>query len=157
MLFKGLPRTMVRGSQLRPPELSPEALRRLQVPEMWRRTGQGEDVCEVFRVSRASLYSWARRLDADDLTSLGPRCRSPRRVRQPQWSATLAATVLRLRRQYPCWGKLKLVVPLRRQGLRTSAATVGCILRDQDATVGDGEARTGLRGRTLGHRDEHVS
>ncbi len=128
MQLKALPRTMVRGSQLRPPDLSPVALRRLQALEMWRRTGQLEDVCEVFGLSRASLYRWRCRLDPNDLTTLEARSRRPHRVRQPQWSLVLQRAVERVRRAYPRWGKAKLLVLLRRAGYQTSESTVGRIL-----------------------------
>jgi hypothetical protein len=36
----------------------------------------------------------------------------------------------RLREQYPRWGRTKLAVLLRREGLETSPSTVGRILRD---------------------------
>jgi len=128
MQFKGLPRTMVRGSQLRPPELSPDATRRLQALEMWRRTGQLEDVCDIFRLSRATLYRWRRRCDRSDLMTLEARSRRPRRLRRPLWTRALMRRVEQLRRQYPRWGKTKLVILLGREGLTTSASTVGRIL-----------------------------
>src|SRR5881628_3299176 len=112
MQYRGLPRTMVRGSRLRPPELSPEAVRRLQALELWRRTGRLGDVCEVFGASRAALYRWRHRFDPDDLTSLQPRSRRPHRVRRPEWTSELRRAVERLRRRYPRWGKAKLVVLL---------------------------------------------
>lgn len=130
MQWKTLPRTMVRGSQLRPPELSPAARRRLEALELWWRTGRLDVVCEVFGISRASLYRWGRLFDPDDLTRLEPRSRRPRRLRLRQWSRELALAVLRLRRQYPRWGKLKLAALLRREGHLTSAATVGRVLAD---------------------------
>lgn len=46
---------MVRGSLLRPPDLSLEGLRRRQALEMCCRSGQREDVCEGFSVSRVFL------------------------------------------------------------------------------------------------------
>lgn len=128
MQFRGWCRTILQGSRLRPPELSAPALRRLEALEMWRRTGQLEDVCEVFGFSRASLYRWRQRLDPDDLKSLEAKSRRPHRVRQPQWTPELARAVERLRRQYPRWGKSKLVILLQREGVSTSASTVGRIL-----------------------------
>jgi hypothetical protein len=42
------------------------------------------------------------------LTTLESRSRRPRRLRQPSWSAALEQAVLKLRREYPRWGKDKL-------------------------------------------------
>ena len=128
MQYRGWPRAILQGSRLRPVELSAPALRRLEALEMWRRTGQLEDVCEVFGFTRASLYRWRQRLDPDNLKSLEARSRRPHRLRRPQWAPELVRAVQRLRRQYPRWGKAKLVVLLRREGVTTSASTVGRIL-----------------------------
>ena len=49
---------------------------------------------------------------------------------QPTWTAAQAQAVLDLRREYPRWGKDKLVVLLRRKGFRFSASMVGRILGD---------------------------
>jgi len=65
--------------------------------------------------------SWRARYNPRHLRSLEARSRRPRRVRQP-------ATSPALRRQYPRWGKDKLVGLLHRQGWSVSAATVGRIL-----------------------------
>src|SRR5262245_27130574 len=128
MQFKGLPRTIVRGSALRPPELSAVALRRLQALEMWRRTGRFQDTCEVFGVSRATLHRWISRYDPLDLTSLEHRSRRPHKPRQARWNPDLWHRVESLRRLYPRWGKAKLVVLLCREGIRCSESTVGRIL-----------------------------
>jgi hypothetical protein len=48
----------------------------------------------------------------------------PRKLRQPSWSAAL----LKLRRQYPRWGKDKLQVLLRADGRTASVSIVGRIL-----------------------------
>jgi transposase InsO family protein len=49
-------------------------------------------------------------------------------VRQPTWPPALAERVLALRKQYPHWGKDKLVVLLRREKRRLSTSMVGRIL-----------------------------
>ena len=87
-------------------------------------------VCSTFGVSRATLYRWRKRFDPRDLPTLQERTRRPRRVRQPTWSPELVKAVLQLREQYPRWGKAKLAVLLRREGLVTSVSTVGRILAD---------------------------
>lgn len=129
MQVRGWPWSVVKGSRLHPVELSSPARRRLEALEMWRRTGQLQDVCEVFGFSRASLYRWKRRFDPENLTSLEERSRRPHRRRRPQWSPELVRAVERLRRQFPRWGKAKLAVLLRKHdNLHTSVSTVGRIL-----------------------------
>jgi putative transposase len=41
----------------------------------------------------------------------------------------LAEAVLKLREEYPRWGKDKLVILLRREGFTSSASTVGRIIK----------------------------
>jgi len=50
-------------------------------------------------------------------------------VRQPTYSTELVNAVLRLREEYPRWGKDKLVILLDREGFVSSASTVGRILK----------------------------
>ncbi|GAJ13176.1 unnamed protein product, partial [marine sediment metagenome] len=40
----------------------------------------------------------------------------PRHLRQPTYSAELAEAVLKLREEYPRWGKDKLMILLHREG-----------------------------------------
>jgi len=86
--------------------------------------------CRHFGISRQTFYRWKRRFDRHDLSTLEGRSHRPRKVRQPTWSAALAERVLALRKQYPRWGKDKLVVLLRREHLIVSTSMVGRILAD---------------------------
>jgi len=81
-----------------------------------------------FGISRQTFYRWWRRYDPHDLTTLEDRSHRPQRPRQPTWTVAQAAAVLVLRREYPRWGKDKLVVLLRRKNLRLSTSMVGRIL-----------------------------
>ena len=83
--------------------------------------------CEHYQVSRATVYRWRAQFKPRSLKSLEERSRRPHRVRHGEWSRELERTVKRLREQYG-WGKDKLVVLVRREGLHTSASTVGRIL-----------------------------
>ena len=86
--------------------------------------------CRHFGISRQTFYRWKRRFDRHDLSTLEGRSHRPRRVRQPTWTAELAGRVLALRKQYPRWGKDKLVVLLRRERYTVSTSMVGRILAD---------------------------
>jgi transposase InsO family protein len=86
--------------------------------------------CRHFGISRQTFYRWKRRFDRHDLTTLEARSHRPRKVRQPTWTAELSERVLSLRKQYPRWGKDKLVVLLRREHLAASTSMVGRILAD---------------------------
>ncbi len=84
--------------------------------------------CRHFGISRQTFYRWWRRYDPHNLTALEGRSHRPHRRRQPTWSADLADTVLTLRRQFPRWGKDKLVILVRRRGYVVSTSMVGRIL-----------------------------
>jgi putative transposase len=84
--------------------------------------------CRHFDISRQTCYRWKRRFDRHDLSTLEGHSHRPRQVRQPTWTAELAERVLALRKQYPRWGKDKLVVLLRRENRFVSTSMVGRIL-----------------------------
>src|SRR3972149_5082131 len=84
--------------------------------------------CRYFGISRQTFYRWKRRYDPDDLKRLEDGSHRPHRRRQPTWTPRLVERVLALRRQYPRWGKDKLVVLLGREGQKVSTSMVGRIL-----------------------------
>jgi putative transposase len=86
--------------------------------------------CRHFGISRQSFYRWWRRYDPHNLATLEDRSHRPQRRRQPTWTVAQVEAVRTLRREYPRWGKDKLVVLLRRKGLRLSTSRVGRILCD---------------------------
>jgi putative transposase len=111
-------------------ELSAQARRRLKWMDYYESHGHNARLtCRHFDVSPQTFYRWRRRYDAGNLSTLEDRSRRPRRLRQPTWSTELAQAVQALREQYPCWGKDKLVVLLRRGGWQVSTSMVGRILR----------------------------
>ncbi len=62
------------------------------------------------------------------LETLEDRSSRPRRRRRPTWTIEQSTAVRRLRERYPRWGKDKLTVLLRREGLVLSVSMVGRIL-----------------------------
>ena len=112
----------------------------------WHRA-HGENVARTarhFGFSRPTVYRWLERFDRFRLESLEDRPARPVRRRRPTWTLAQLAAVRRLRMAYPRWGKDKLAVLLRREGIRLSVSMVGRILARLRAT---GELRepTGRR------------
>lgn len=128
MQLRGMPRTILRGSQLHAVELSPKGQTRLQALTVWQRTGQWRVAAEVFRLSRSTLYRWRQRYDPQDLSTLEDHSRRPHRVRQPQTPRAVVERLHALREQYPRWGREKLRVLLGREGMAVSAKTVDRVL-----------------------------
>jgi len=111
------------------PDLSRAAKQHLAWLDYYRTHGRHAALtCRYFGISRQTFYRWQRRFDPRNLMTLEPRSHRPRRVRQPTWSPTLAQAVRRLRQSYPRWGKDKLVILLRREGVTVSTSMVGRIL-----------------------------
>lgn len=109
--------------------LSREGRLRLQWMDFYEAHGQNAAfTCRHFGISRQTFYRWRRRYDRQDLFRLEGRSHRPHRRRQPTWSFSLARRVLHWRRRHPRWGKDKLAVLLRREGLCISTSMVGRIL-----------------------------
>lgn len=111
------------------PDLSRDARRRLAMLD-WHRA-QGANVSRTarhFGYSRPTVYRWLRRFERDRLETLEDRPSAPRRRRRPTWTVEQLRAVRAIRETYPRWGKDKLVVLLRRTGMRLSTSMVGRIL-----------------------------
>jgi len=111
------------------PDLSRDARRRLAMLD-WHRT-HGANVSRTarhFGYSRPTVYRWLRRFERFHLETLEDHSSAPRRRRRPTWTLDQLAAVKAVRLAYPRWGKDKLVVLLRRQGIRLSSSMIGRIL-----------------------------
>jgi transposase InsO family protein len=109
--------------------LSREARQRLRVLE-YARTHSVSATCRHFGIARSTYYRWAGRYDPQRLSFLENRSSRPRRRRSPTWTAAQAEAVRAAREARPRWGKDKLAVVLRREGVVLSVSMVGRILAD---------------------------
>jgi putative transposase len=130
---QAVPPKLERITRHAPANPSAEARRRLRWFDYYRSHGHNVSLtCRYFGIARPTFYTWARRYDPLNLASLEARSSRPRRPRQPTWSLELGQRVLALRERYPCWGKDKLVVLLRREEPgkqpKVSTSMVGRIL-----------------------------
>jgi transposase InsO family protein len=111
-------------------KLSKKARQRLKWFDYYKSRGYNARLtCRYFGISPQTFYRWKRRYNPRHLESLEDRSHRPRHLRQPSYSVELVEAVLRLREEYPRWGKDKLVVLLRGKGLSCSASTAGRIIR----------------------------
>jgi putative transposase len=109
--------------------LSSQARARLAMIEWHRRSGANvARTARHFGFSRPTVYRWLARYDRWQLTTLENRSSRPRRRRRPTWTLAQLAAVKAVRERYPRWGKDKLAVLLRRDGVRVSTSMVGRIL-----------------------------
>jgi putative transposase len=159
-MAKSIPVRAARRRRGRPPRrrpigavLTPRARARLAMVG-WHEA-HGRSVARTarhFGFSRPTVYRWLARYDRFHLTCLEDRPSRPRRRRRPTWTAEQAMAVHRLRETYPRWGKDKLAVLLRREGVRLSTSMVGRILaslRRRGALPEPAGLRASVRRRTL--------
>jgi putative transposase len=85
--------------------------------------------CRYFGITPQTFYRWKRRYNPYQLENLENRSHRPKHLRQPTASTELVTAVLKLREEYPRWGKDKLVVLLREEGYQVSTSMVGRIIR----------------------------
>jgi len=110
-------------------ELSRRARQRLKWFDYYNSHGHNARLtCRYFGISPQTFYRWKRRYNPHHLKSLEERSHRPKHLRQPTYSAELVEAVLKLREEYPRWGKDKLVVLLHREGFNCSTSMVGRIL-----------------------------
>ena len=111
------------------PDLSHTARARLAMVD-WHRA-HGANVSRTarhFGFSRPTVYRWLARYDRLRLETLEDRSSAPRRRRRPTWTLGQLGAVRELRARYPRWGKAKLQVLLRREGMVLSSSMIGRIL-----------------------------
>ena len=110
-------------------ELSREATKRLKWFDYYHSHGHNARLtCRHFDISPQTFYWWKKRYNPSHLESLEGHSCCPKRVRQPTYSPRLVEAVLKLREEYPRWGKDKLVILLCNDGFSCSASTVGRII-----------------------------
>jgi len=125
------------------PDLSRTARVRLEMLDWHARHGRNvARTARHFGFSRPTVYRWLARYDRLRLESLEDRPSRPVHRRRPTWTLAQITAVRRQREQYPRWGKDKLSVLLRRDGIRLSVSMVGRILGRLRAT---GELREPIR------------
>jgi len=124
-----LPRAAAVVSQAERSQLSKAASGRLKWFDFYRLHENARQTCRHFAISPSTFYKWQARYDPKNLSTLNDESRKPLRGRTPRTPAKIVDRVLELRQQNPRWGKAKLAVLLKREGISLGASTVGRILK----------------------------
>lgn len=128
-----------------PKELSREAKKRLKWIEYYHAHDRNVSLtCRYFGISRTTFYRWLGRYDPKSLRSLEDRPSVPNKRRKRTWTKEMVQAVRELRERYPCWGKDKLVILLRKNKWQLSTSMVGRILKHLKTS---GQLVEPLRGR----------
>jgi putative transposase len=124
-----LPRRGYLASIERRTNISKEAKKRLCWLDHYRKTGKARLTCRYFGISPQTFYRWKNRYNPYDLKTLESRSSRPLRRRKPETPTEVEDRIKQLRRQYPRWGKDKLVILLSKEGIKISASTVGRVIK----------------------------
>ncbi len=85
------------------------------------------ELCEGFKISRPTGYTWLRRFEAGGIAGVVEKSRRPH-CSPTRTAADIEQRVLELRQQRPDWGARKLHTLLQREGMELPAITIHRIL-----------------------------
>jgi transposase InsO family protein len=108
--------------------ISKEAAKRLRWMDHYNKYGNARLTCRYYGISPQTFYRWKNRYDPYDLRTLESGSHRPYKVRQLETPVEVVERIRKLREQYPRWGRDKLAVLLRREGIDISASSVGRVI-----------------------------
>lgn len=115
-------------------KLTTEARERLAWMDTYRECGNAKLVCRKFGISYNTFWRWRRRYDPWNLKSLESLSRRPKRSpKKTPWG--IEQKVLNVKRANPRWGKEKIGLYLRNQGVNLSGKTCWKILKRHSLIV----------------------
>ncbi len=86
--------------------------------------------CRHFGISPDTFYRWKRRYQANGHLSLfdNKKNRRPKKLREPATPLLVVNRIRELKERYPTWGRNKLWILLKNEGIYISTATIGRII-----------------------------
>ena len=123
-----IPGSQYISSLVRQGTISKEAAKRLRWMDHYSRYHNARLTYRYYGISPQTFYRWKSRYDPYDLRTLESGSHRPYKVRRPETPVKVVERIQKLREQYPRWGKDKLAVLLKREGIEVSASTVGRVM-----------------------------
>src|SRR4030067_1198810 len=113
------------------PDLTEEVKQKLEWFDFYEKQGRNARLtCRHFGISPDTFYRWKRRYKAHDHLSLvdNKKNRRPKSLREPATPYWVVNRIRELKERYPTWGRNKLWILLKNEGICVSAATIGRII-----------------------------
>lgn len=104
--------------------LSKKAKTRIKWMDHYRKTKNASLTCRHFDIKEATFWYWYKRYDPQNLKSLEDRSRKPK-TSPKRTSTNIIIQIIKIKKQYPRWGKEKLSLVLKRDyGISISGSTI---------------------------------
>lgn len=113
------------------PELLEEIKQRLEWFDYYEKHDRNARLtCRHFGISPDTFYRWKRRYKSNDHLSLvdNKKTRRPKRLREPATPLLVVNRIRDLKERYPTWGRNKLWILLKNEGICISAVTIGRVI-----------------------------
>ncbi len=91
-------------------DISILAQQRLAMIEFYYQVRDAQLTAKLFKVSPKTFYKWKKRYEESGkkLSSLENQSRAPKTKRQPELTLSQRERIIKLRKEFLCWGKMKL-------------------------------------------------
>ena len=107
---------------------SEEGQKRQKWMDYYQKNGNGALTARHFDIPLRTFWYWKRRYDREIPNSLEDRTRRPQGVRESSISQKTKERIIELRKQYPGWGKVKLQVLLKREGIEVGQSRIQLVI-----------------------------
>lgn len=110
--------------------LTERAKYKLKVIDWHRKNGENiSRTARHFGYTRKVIRRWIKQYNQKGLLGLNEKSKRPKKTRVPAITPDVVVKIVKLRKQYPAWGKEKIAALLNKEGITISASTVGRVLK----------------------------
>lgn len=110
--------------------ISEKAKQRLKIVDWLRSHNKNTSLtARHFGLDRETVRDWLKRFNQAGILGLNDKSHRPKNVRKPTTNWNTVNEIVKIRKEYPAWGKYKIGKILSRQNIVVSASTVGRVLK----------------------------
>jgi len=105
-----------------------EARKRQKWMDYYVKEKNAAKTCRHYDISLRTFWYWKRRYDKAIPNSLENKSCCPNRVRESTISTATRDRIIALRKEYPGWGKIKIQVLLKREGIAVGQSRIQTVM-----------------------------